>query len=809
MPERFPNPYDFRNACISANDDSRPLSARDDEITDIKYSLSDFADGGHASHMSLIGERAAGKTSLLNHIENSLCPELGLLPVKLTLTDDDGSSEMRFFGKLIEMAARAAFDLGAWAPPTPETPHTTQRNYDELFTVFTGPKDEDDNLFWPLIFPIHWQKAAEQDKWNTPVSEATVKRDIELLYKETGKKIVFLIDESQRISNQSIFQKLRNELLDNDSAVFILAGTVTLSENISTAFSLVTRQFQTVKVEPYLGYQGTRACLLDPLEKASARLKNDKYLDAFAEFDDKEFIEIHELTGGRPYEISLVGAFMFENMRKKDRIFMTLDLAVLDDVQDEIAKSAQPNSAPAINAIRSLTESQLKKMAMVASACEETPTEVIDSINHIFSTDNSVDVQPVEQIVAELSHTNLLQIEDGRVKFTETADVQVYLRYFAKARKISLEVIKSDLPEYFIRSLGHSGPQLGFSLSSSMRLSLDLNVDQQLFDYTIRSNGWIDYRRSDGPSRSVPTYAAFSNIVRFTKQEATGKSFVERYFICTLSTETSEYRFLVHPREWQWFIYSHNLTSDHPFPVPDSENLKDALSKLAERAEQVGWKLTYNYVEDQLPSLEELATIMQTAYDSGKNRRVPKFVSEQMGNQLAGEYVDGKSDAAAEYLKPLNELAEFTSPEVKNNAGYLMMHRQDYHQSIKSLSVSIEKAQEEAKRIAEKKPSKIRDEDLEQNLRDQVLYHYNLGIAKLMTNDVDSAIQSWQSAESIASRVKDSETLTVSCVFKIKTASGANFELEEVWKDDETGYEPNSAEFAKHALEFVNTHNKN
>ena len=68
----------------------------------------------------------------------------------------------------------------------------------------------------------------------------------------------------------------------------------------------------------------------------------------------RELCEIHDITGGRPYEIQLLCHFMFKRLQSGAGSRMRLSLAVLDDVLGELGRGKDIYSRPVISAVRAL-----------------------------------------------------------------------------------------------------------------------------------------------------------------------------------------------------------------------------------------------------------------------------------------------------------------------------------------------------------------------------------------------------------------------------------------------------------------------
>ena len=91
------NPYVFSNPVRS----NSLFIGRKRELEDIEYYLDECGKREHSFNLALLGERASGKTSLLNIIELESI-ERGFIPVRINLNESDVESHLAFWFKLLE-----------------------------------------------------------------------------------------------------------------------------------------------------------------------------------------------------------------------------------------------------------------------------------------------------------------------------------------------------------------------------------------------------------------------------------------------------------------------------------------------------------------------------------------------------------------------------------------------------------------------------------------------------------------------------------------------------------------------------------
>ena len=89
-----PNPYDFANPVSDAD----LFVGRDKEMDEMKYYLDHAKAASRPINIALLGERAAGKTSVLNMTQIE-AEKRGFLAVRVDLDEGDAATNMGFFLK--------------------------------------------------------------------------------------------------------------------------------------------------------------------------------------------------------------------------------------------------------------------------------------------------------------------------------------------------------------------------------------------------------------------------------------------------------------------------------------------------------------------------------------------------------------------------------------------------------------------------------------------------------------------------------------------------------------------------------------
>jgi predicted GTPase len=104
-----PNPFDFANPVS----DVELLAGRENQLKEAEYYIDQFTVSDEAINLALLGERAAGKTSLLNAIAG-MAHKRELIVARIDLTEGDVESPLHFWFKTFDEALSATVQAGGF-----------------------------------------------------------------------------------------------------------------------------------------------------------------------------------------------------------------------------------------------------------------------------------------------------------------------------------------------------------------------------------------------------------------------------------------------------------------------------------------------------------------------------------------------------------------------------------------------------------------------------------------------------------------------------------------------------------------------
>lgn len=429
------NPFDFNNP---VRDPSR-LGGRKVELADSIYYVKQAATGASAS-LALIGARASGKSSLLNAVANE-AKEQGLLTAVVQLDAGMMVDDLRFFRELFDELMKSAADRGLFGG---EFGEQYSKFYSQITLFDVEPAAEKE----PLAFGRIYAHARAQ---GLPVEygRATLKRDVAVICDSATDEglngVCLVVDEADCLAaREDLLQALRNLLIATPRLMLVLAGTDAMFPALSAVFSPVPRQFVRVNVRDVASSQQTTEIIRNQLSFAGA-------LWAMPSF--RTVSEVHDITGGNPYEIVLVSHFMFKAAAGREgRRPMSLTRSVLDDVLGQLQqqdprhghasglKNLSSVDADDLEDLLSLDGVELATYGLAKAVVEGVPVE-----------DASVLGEEIKARVSRFASTGLIGIEDETVTASADHFAKIFLRYRNYGRRARRRRSDSVEPDVALR----------------------------------------------------------------------------------------------------------------------------------------------------------------------------------------------------------------------------------------------------------------------------------------------------------------------------------------------------------------------
>jgi len=422
----LPNPYDFANP-IS---DPKLFVGMRPEIDDVKYYLRHSSQSTRPINLAIVGPRASGKTSMLN-VVHAQAQENGLTVARVNLDESDSANEIRFFSKIFDSILTSACEAGAFGGKTGKTYEV----YRDMMDAFELPGD---SLFSPFIFPRQYAKATAASNPAVLLSDTAYMSDLVCIQEQLKRPIAVLFDESDVLSrNALLLEKLRNIFMNIPGFMLVVAGTPTLFPVMDEVFSPIVRQFKKINLRPFDQLADTKDCIIKPLRAVGA--------DALADtLQDPAIQEIHDLSGGRPYEVQLVCHFMFKRLQQVRTKRMELTVDILDDVRRELEATQDVTARPILAKIRLLTRDQLRALAVLTRSDGRATFEQLWFLQYVLRPNNRWTRETLLAHFDELVNLGILAAQDDVVRFQGDDFDRLYSKYFALTHNVRLYII--DVP---------------------------------------------------------------------------------------------------------------------------------------------------------------------------------------------------------------------------------------------------------------------------------------------------------------------------------------------------------------------------
>lgn len=472
----IPNPFD----CSRPVKSLKEFAGRLNEIDNIKEIFNDV-EAGLGLNVAIHGERACGKSSLLNIIKE-IANDKGALTYKIDLDENIITSGLDMMVTIFDGLIDDGITKGFWGDEGEESEYyqTWKANID-FYEI------GDRSKHFLQIGPIYANaKAKDLDYVLRPnIIENDFKK---LLSKSEKNKIPFIaifIDEADLFSkNKGLLELIRNIIQNLTKVIFVLSGTHQMFSLIDDVFSPIQRQFRKIKLGNFQHFNETIECFFKPLESQGVKRHEIK---KFISYDTIR--ELHKNTYGNPYHIKLLSRFMLKNFQDEgdDTKNIVINDVVLNNVYENIWSSSESSKRVIHKILPTLSKDQLKSLGFLlgVNGLDLKSAGIIRGTFKTFSTGYLRD--SVAQIIDEykkIDSCGLITISNVDEESVNDVydDVKGWQNYEIQFHGDHLDVL---FTEQFLRKM-----KIGVYIKEAS------NSFEEELSISFKVNIWFDYRNT-------------------------------------------------------------------------------------------------------------------------------------------------------------------------------------------------------------------------------------------------------------------------------------------------------------------------
>ncbi len=657
------NPYDFSNPVTNRD----LFVGRQKELDDLRYYLDQAAKAPRPINIAALGPRASGKTSLLNMIEleargREFCV------ARVDLNESDVESPMGFFFKIFDSILNAACGCGRPGGESLCFEGKAGKTYDVYLDMISTYRVPAEKEWCPFLFPIHYAKAMESGMHSCRVSEASFKDDLKRIRDEVARPVAVLFDECNVLSkNRVLLEMLRNIFMNTAGYMLVFTGTPDLFPVMDEVFSPIVRQFKKIEIDRFKDIDETKECIKKPLESIGIRDLSDIF-----DFDDPtQLEEIHELVGGRPYEIQLLCHFLFRRVQTGQAPQMRLNLGVLDDVLRELGRGRDLSAHAVTAKTRSFDRGRLRALNALIPCSGNATFEQLWFPMHVFMGEPQKTKSALSARLEQFSGDGIVHLNDGVITFRGDEFDRIYLKYFASQERVTLSFPEFPYGYFFIlRMVGGCRLQLELEFLGDVAQSVVLPPT---------------YAQDAGQAiRELPDTSSLRRLFDTYPVDLSGEIY---WALVERSRKTQQTVSLVTLAvKTQW------LSVELPFlfdagtdDKSQTEQLSRKLEAMAVRARSLGSEMQWQIDKNKaVPQVQVFAS----AVVGSVNGQLKKALSHRHAARTKHEYLHKHDRESALFHAALSQQYDGDSEDL-NNIGYVYMASGEYNRAGEAFRLAI------------------------------------------------------------------------------------------------------------------------
>jgi AAA ATPase domain len=413
--QRSGNPYDFRSPVRH----SALLAGRDKELAEIDELLRESA-LGRPVHISLFGSQGSGKSSLLNGVMD-LATDRGFLAVKLPLREATVQTELDFYWAIYDAALQALLDEG-------QLHEDQQMMQNWLMHTCTGDIANSATHLDKSTLELGLVLAARLNNRMTEiVSTQVVERDLNRLLTVAGKRmqgLVLCLDSAELLDDNHDLAPSLLQLAECTPLLTIIAAAEAAGSLQKTA----PRAWAQIEVLPFHDASAVLDAIAKPIQNVDDILGATPPTFTTA-------MDIRELTGGVPYEVSLVCHFIWDAIQQGEQERFDLSPSVIEGVRAELESKGRRQAGSDITVFASLSAADYSQLVELAPY-EALTIHELALVRLMLNDYTQEQLESVEQDIRselqQLEVKRIVRVEENRFELCGGRDSRIYLKYAAQ-----------------------------------------------------------------------------------------------------------------------------------------------------------------------------------------------------------------------------------------------------------------------------------------------------------------------------------------------------------------------------------------
>jgi hypothetical protein len=142
--------------------------------------------------------------------------------------------------------------------------------------------------------------------------------------------------------------------------------------------------------------------------------------------------ELHDISGGKPYEIQLICHMLFRRVQSERSEKMKLNLGVLEEVRKELESFQNIATRPIITKVRNMKRKRLAALSLFCRGVNTAIFENVWALEYIFNPNTEWTEFSLREELEYFINEDILFEDSDILKFNGDEFDKIYIKYFAR-----------------------------------------------------------------------------------------------------------------------------------------------------------------------------------------------------------------------------------------------------------------------------------------------------------------------------------------------------------------------------------------